>query len=124
GPVNAIVAILPNSQLVTANLFIQADGWSWSQGSDCPHVDKFGREQPAGTPSIRGAAVEAAAPDFIPEPDTVVEDIESAVLVGRTPAQIADLRRGDPLPEWPAVWAVTITRRKLTFAFCGVAIEA
>ena len=122
--VNTVDAIFNNNHLVSATFFVRSDGWSWSEGRDCPKFDKFGHEQTTGTLSIRGAAAEATTPDFILEPDTVLEDIESAVLLGRTPGQIADLRRGARLPQWPAVWAVTISRRTVTFAFCGTAIES
>ena len=122
--VNTVDAIFTNSHLLSATFFIRSDGWSWSEGRDCPQFDKFGHQQTAGAPSIKGAAVHAETPEFIPEPDTVLEDIESAVLLGRTPGQIADLRRGGSLPKWPAVWAVTIARRTVTFAFCGGAIES
>jgi hypothetical protein len=123
--VNSIEATFqgePNKVQLT--LFVQSDGWSWSKGSDCPAVDRFGKTGITAPQSICGAAVDAPGiPDYIPDPDTAVEDLQHAVLLGRRPGQVANIRRGDPIPDWPPVWAVSVRRRDVLFAFCGSSLN-
>lgn len=124
--VNSIVVEIADKQL-HASLFIRSDGWTWSEGADCPVVNQFGEKlQGDGTTfSARGAAVNApGAPEFEADAESVVEETDCAVLLGRVPGQIADIRRGDSLPNWSAVWAVSTSRKRVVFAYCGSAIEA
>ncbi len=109
-----------------ASLFVVRDGWQWGEGADCPTVDAFGKVCLDGEVTrIRGAMVETSnVPPFEPDTEIVVEETDCTVLLGRVPGQVADLRRGEALPEWPPVWAVTITRRSVTFAYCGASIDS
>ena len=123
-PVNSIEALFGDGNVVQLTLFVQSDGWSWSKGSDCPAVDRFGKTETGAPGLIRGAIVDAhGVPDYAPDPDTVVDDFQHAVLLGRKPGQIANIRRGDPVPEWAPVWAVSVRRRDIVFAFCGSSLD-
>lgn len=121
--VNTIEALF-RDEVAQLTLFVQSDGWSWSKGSDCPAVDRFGNAGASDLYCIRGAAVDGpGVPDYIPDPATAVEDLQHAVLLGRKPGQVADIRRGDPVPAWTPIWAVTVRRRDVVFAFCGSSLD-
>jgi len=103
-------------------IYILSDGWTWRDGEDCTPSAEFG--QPARGPGlrIRGADVHwDAIPEFVPDPMSVAE--HPAMIIGRIPGQIIDLRRGAPLPEWAPVWVVSIRRREVVFFFCGSSVD-
>jgi len=111
---------------VPATLFVVSDGWRWNEGAECPAVDQWGGEVVSigNSFSIRGAQINALGiPEFVPDAETVAEEADCAVLLGRVPGQIVDLRRGESLPYWPAVWAVSIRRRQVAFVYCGTSID-
>ena len=121
--VNIIEALFQDN-VAQLSLFVQSDGWSWSKGSDCPTVDRFGVADKTATPRVRGAAVDAPGlPEYTPDPDTAAEDLQLAVLLGRKPGQVADIRKGGKPDGWTPVWAVSIRRRDVLFAFCGSSLD-
>jgi hypothetical protein len=123
--VNTIEAVTGDTK-AQASLFVVRDGWQWGEGRDCPAVNDFGLVSVTGDAvRIRGGLVEApAAPTFVPDTETIVEETDCAVLLGRVPGQVAEIRRGEPLPSWSPVWAVSKTRRNVGFAYCGSSIDA
>jgi hypothetical protein len=111
---------------IQSMLFVVSDGWRWGEGTECPNVNRYGSAslEIEDTFRVRGALVTATGvPEFIPDPETFLEETGRAVLLGRVPGQVVDLRRGQSLPSWSAVWAVTITRRRVVFAYCGTSID-
>lgn len=119
--VNVVDAIFVEDE-VHELLYVLSDGWTWRTGDDCLPSDEFGQPTHEAGVCIRGADVQGgiAAP-FILDPATAAES--PAVLIGPVPGQIADLRRGVPLPEWSPVWMVAIRRREIVFSFCGTSID-
>jgi hypothetical protein len=122
--VNKIEAVIGDIKVQTS-LFVVRDGWQWGEGRDCPAVNHFGSAGVASdTVRIRGGLVDApAAPAFVPDTEAIVEETDCAVLLGRVPGQVANIRRGEPLPSWSPVWAVSKTRRIVVFAYCGSSID-
>jgi len=124
-PVNQI-DVEAEDHRTQATLFVLSDGWTWGDGAECPFIDQYGRAsffQPASF-SVRGAIVSTSnIPSFAPDAESVLDEVDSATLLGRVPGQIVDLRRDEALPEWPVVWAVTTTRRHTLFAFAGTSLE-
>jgi hypothetical protein len=121
--VNKIEALFPDN-VAQLTLFVQSEGWSWSKGSACPTVDRFGLLGTTAPQCIRGAAVDAPGiPGYTPAPETAIDDLQHAVLLGRRPGQVANIRRGDKIPQWAPVWAVSVHRRDVFFTFCGSSLE-
>ena len=109
-----------------ASLFVVKDGWQWGEGNDCPNVNGYGLACLNGEPTrVRGAIIASPnLPPFVPDREAIVEETDCAVLLGRVPGQVADLRRGEALPDWQPVWAVTLARRSVAFAYCGDSIDS
>jgi hypothetical protein len=108
------------------SFFVVNDGWQWGEGADCPAVNGFGTVNlNDGAVRIRGAIVDGVSvPPFVPDTEAIVEETDCAVLLGRIPGQVADLRRGEELPDWQPVWAVSIARRNVIFAYCGTSLDS
>lgn len=121
-PVNVIDATFDDHETHEV-LYVLSDGWTWRNGEDCIPSGEFGQPSTTAGTRIRGADVQCGTvPEYIPDPKTAEEN--PAVLIGAVPGQIADLRRGTPLPPWPPVWMVSIRRREVVFSFCGNSIAA
>lgn len=119
--VNVVDAIFGEEEIHEL-LYVLSDGWTWRTGDDCVPSAEFGQSARDTGVRIRGADVQGGiAPPFVPDPATAAES--PAVLIGPVPGQIADLRRGVPLPEWSPVWMVAIRRREMVFSFCGASID-
>jgi hypothetical protein len=115
------------SETVVRRSLYLLSGFPWRLDAPEAFVDEYGQPQPnTGPTTITGATVEAAehAPfvaDLLRTPGLGTR-VHRIYFIGRNPGEIA-VWPSDPLPAWPAIWAVPFGRRGRA-VYCGSSIDA
>lgn len=112
--------------IVRRSLYL-VSGFPWRLDSPVAIFDEYGRPLATGEPEgIAGATVRAAGHepfvhDLLRTPGLGPPG-SRIYFIGRAPGEIAAWPK-DPLPEWPAIWAIPFGRRGRA-VYCGGSVDA